>query len=82
MYYCCEIPAALKMNCVCKPIWAKQKWRDKWDELEHKWGTAEKNLHHSQQETKETTDELKKSAKVVMEELSSAYDRIKTRLND
>ncbi len=61
---------------------AKAEFKDEWEELEHKWDAAEKNLHHFQQETKETTEDIKKTAKIVMEELSSAYDRIKDRLND
>jgi hypothetical protein len=59
---------------------AKAELEDEWRDLELKWETAEKNLQHLQSEAKETTDEWRSSAKVVMEELSAAYDRIKGRL--
>jgi wobble nucleotide-excising tRNase len=61
---------------------AKAEFRDEWQELELKWETAEKNLNHLQKEAKETTEDVKTSAKIVLEELSSAYDRIKNRLKD
>jgi wobble nucleotide-excising tRNase len=61
---------------------AKAEFRDEWQELELKWETAEKNLNHLQKEAKETTEDVKTSAKIVLEELSSAYDRIKDRLKD
>ena len=61
---------------------AKAEFRDEWQELELKWETTEKNLNHLQKEAKETTEDVKTSAKIVLEELSSAYDRIKDRLKD
>ena len=61
---------------------AKAEFRDEWQELELKWEIAEKNLNHLQKEAKETTEDVKTSAKIVLEELSSAYDRIKDRLKD
>ena len=61
---------------------AKAEFRDEWQELELKWETAEKNLNHLQKEAKDTTEDVKISAKIVLEELSSAYDRIKDRLKD
>jgi hypothetical protein len=61
---------------------AKAELEDEWLELELKWETAEKNLQHLKSEAKETSGEWKASAKVVMEELSSAYDRIKQRLGN
>ena len=61
---------------------AQAEFRDEWNELEKKWESAERNLKKVQGEAKETTDEWVASAKVVMEELSSAYDRIKGRLGD
>ena len=61
---------------------AKAEFRDEWQELELKWETAEKNLNHLQKEAKETTEDVKASAKIVLDELSSAYDRIKGRLKD
>jgi wobble nucleotide-excising tRNase len=61
---------------------AKAEFRDEWQELELKWETAEKNLNHLQKEAKETTEDVKTSAKIVLDELSSAYDRIKDRLKD
>jgi hypothetical protein len=60
---------------------AQAELKDEWQELEQKWDGAEKNLKQLQGEAKETTDELVASARVVMEELSSAYDRIKERLS-
>ena len=59
---------------------ARAEFEDEWRELELKWEAAEKNLKHLKGEAKETTDEWRASAKVVMEELSAAYDRIKHRL--
>jgi len=59
---------------------AKAEFEDEWQELELKWEAAEKNLKHLQGEAKETTEEWRKSAKVVMEEISTAYDRIRSRL--
>lgn len=61
---------------------AQAEFKEEWGELEEKWDVAEQNLKQFQEEAKETTDEWKSSAKVVMEELSSAYDRIKNRLGD
>lgn len=61
---------------------AQAELKDEWQELEQKWDSAEQNLKKMQGEAKDTTDELVASAKVVMEELSSAYDRIKGRLSD
>jgi hypothetical protein len=61
---------------------AKAEFRDEWQELELKWESVEKNLGSLQKEAKEATDDLKASARIVMDELSSAYDRIKVRLRD
>lgn len=60
----------------------RAEFKDEWGELEKKWESAEQNLKQVQGDAKETTDEWLASAKVVMEELSSAYDRIKGRLGD
>ena len=59
---------------------AKAELEDEWHDLELKWETAEKNLQHFQSQAKDVSDDWKDSARVVMEELSSAYDRIKSRL--
>jgi len=61
---------------------AQAEMKDEWQELEKKWDSAEQNLKQIQGEAKDTTDELMASARVVMDELSSAYDRIKGRLSD
>lgn len=61
---------------------AQAELKDEWQELEKKWDKAERNLKQFQDDAKETTDEWVASSRVVMEELSSAYDRIKTRLRD
>ena len=61
---------------------AKAELKDEWQELEKKWVVVEKQLHTLQQEAKESTDEFAGSAKIVMDELSAAYTRIKGRLKD
>ncbi|NQX89876.1 MAG: hypothetical protein HRT77_14560 [Halioglobus sp.] len=61
---------------------AQAELKDEWGELEKKWASAEHNLKQMQAGAKDTTDELMTSAKVVMDELSSAYDRIRARLKD
>jgi len=61
---------------------ARAEFRDEWDEVEKKWQKAEQQLNRVQDHAIETTAEMQRSAKVVMEELASTYDRIKERLND
>jgi DNA repair exonuclease SbcCD ATPase subunit len=61
---------------------ARAEFRDEWDEVEKKWQKAEQNLRHVQDHAIETTAEMQRSAKVVMEEIASTYQRIKERLDD
>ena len=61
---------------------ARAEFRDEWDEVEKKWQKAEQKLKHVQDQAIETTAEMQRSAKVVMEEIASTYDRIKARLDD
>ena len=61
---------------------ARAEFRDEWDEVEKKWQKAEQKLHRVQDHAIETTAEMQRSAKVVMEEIASTYDRIKERLDD
>jgi len=61
---------------------ARAEFEDEWRELEVKWEAAEKNLKHLKDEAKETTDEWRGSARIIMDELSSAYDRIRDRLGN
>ena len=61
---------------------ARAEFRDEWDEVEKKWHKAEQKLHHVQDQAIETTAEMQRSAKVVMEEIASTYQRIKERLDD
>ncbi len=61
---------------------AQAELKDEWQELEKMCDKAVRNLKKFQDDAKETTDEWVASSRVVMEELSSAYDRIKARLRD
>jgi len=61
---------------------ARAEIRDEWEELEDKWKYAEKKLDKLQHEAKDSAVELGDSAKIVLEEISQAYDRIKQRLSD
>jgi DNA repair exonuclease SbcCD ATPase subunit len=61
---------------------ARAEFRDEWDEVEKKWQTAEQKLNSVQDHAIETTAEMQRSAKVVMEEIASTYQRIKKRLDD
>jgi DNA repair exonuclease SbcCD ATPase subunit len=61
---------------------ARAEFRDEMEEIEQKWQKAEQVFDHLQDKAVETTAEMQSSAKVVMEEISSAYDRIRQRLDD
>ncbi len=61
---------------------AKSEFKDEWDKLEVKWQSAEKSLNKLETEAKEATEDIGQATKVVMDELSSAYNRIKDRLSD
>lgn len=61
---------------------ARAELRDELDEVEKKWQKAEQQLKRVQDHALETTDEMQRSAKVIMEEIAATYDRIKKRLDD
>jgi DNA repair exonuclease SbcCD ATPase subunit len=61
---------------------ARAEFRDEWNEVEEKWQKAEQALNRVQDQAIETTAEMQKSAKVIMEEIASTYERIKQRLDD
>ena len=61
---------------------AKREIQDEWEVVEEKWHVAEKKLNDLKDDAIESTLEMKNSAHIIMEEISSAYDRIKKRLND
>ncbi len=61
---------------------ARAEFGDEWNEVEEKWQKAEQALNRVQDQAIETTAEMQKSAKVIMEEIASTYDRIKERLDD
>ena len=60
---------------------ARAEFRDEWNELEKKWQKAEQAFGRLQDQAIETTTEMQRSTKVVMEEIASAYDRIRQRLD-
>ena len=61
---------------------ARAEFREELEELEQKWQKAEQAFDRLQDEAVETTAEMQQSAKVVMEEIGKAYERIRKRLND
>ncbi len=61
---------------------ARAEFRDEWNEVEEKWQKAEQVFDRVQDQAIETTAEMQHSAKVIMEEIASTYDRIKERLDD
>ncbi len=61
---------------------ARAEFRDEWNEVEEKWQKAEQAFDRVQDQAIETTAEMQKSAKVIMEEIASTYERIKQRLDD
>ena len=61
---------------------ARAELGDEWDEVEKKWQKAEQKLKRVQDHAIETTAEMQRSAKVIMEEIASTYERIKKRLDD
>jgi DNA repair exonuclease SbcCD ATPase subunit len=64
---------------------ARAEFRDEWNAVEEKWQKAEQAFDRVQdraiETTAETTAEMQHSAKVIMEEIASTYDRIKERLD-
>ena len=61
---------------------AKAELKEEWVVLEEKWQNAEKQLHQLQDDAIESTSEMKQSAHIIMEEISTAYKHIKERLHD
>ncbi|MFT5220883.1 MAG: hypothetical protein ACI9LO_002572 [Planctomycetota bacterium] len=61
---------------------ARAELREELEELEGKWQKAEQKFSRIQDNAIETTLEMKDSAKVIMQEISVAHDRIKQRLDD
>ena len=61
---------------------ARAEFGDEWNEVEKKWQKAEQELNRVQDHAIETTAEMQHSAKIIMEEISSTYQRIKKRLDD
>lgn len=61
---------------------AKADLKDEWKVLEEKWKIADKKFHHLQDEAIESSEEMKNSTHIIMEEISIAYKRIRARLGD
>ncbi len=59
---------------------ASMEAKDEWEQAETTWAGLKDNLDDIVDETKETTEELLASAKVVADELGQTYERIKKRL--
>ena len=58
---------------------AKAEIKDELVELEKRWHEVEHKMHELKSDAIEASEEVKTSTKVVIEELGSAYRRIKTR---
>jgi hypothetical protein len=67
---------------VARAYLAKAELKDEREALEIKWLEAEKKIHHLQDEAIETTQEMKYSAHIILEEIYTAYKRIKARLDN
>lgn len=61
---------------------ARAELRDEWEEVEKKWQQAEHKFDRLQDQAVETTAEMQRSARVIMEEIAKTYDRIKQRLDE
>lgn len=61
---------------------ARAELKQEWRVLEEKWQKAEKQIHHLQDDAIESTTDMKLSAHIIMDEISTAYKRIKERLHD
>lgn len=61
---------------------ARAELRDEWEEVEEKWQQAEQQFSRLQDQAVETTAEMQRATRVVMEEIAKTYDRIKQRLDD
>ena len=61
---------------------ARAELRKEWDDVEKKWRDAEQKFDTVLDDAGETAREAQGVLKVVGEEISAAYDRIKARLDD
>ena len=61
---------------------AQAELKDELEELEPKWHEAQKKFNELKQGTEEAAADVQNTMKVVVDELSTAYARIKTRLKD
>lgn len=61
---------------------ARAECREEWNDVEETWQQVRQKPSRIQDQSIETTDEVQSSAKVIMEEIPNAYDRIKQRLDD
>ena len=59
---------------------ASMEAKGEWEQAEATWAGLKDNLDDIVDETKETTEELLASAKIVADELGQTYERIKKRL--
>ena len=56
--------------------------KDEIEEVEKAWHEVEKKMREFKEDAVETSAEIRASTKVVLEEIGSAYQRIKSRLDD
>jgi predicted nucleic acid-binding Zn-ribbon protein len=61
---------------------AQAELKDELEALEPKWLEAQEKFEEIKQGTEETAADVQNAVKVVADELSAAYTRIKARLND
>jgi hypothetical protein len=61
---------------------AQAELKDELDELEPKWQEAQGKFEELKQGSEEVASDVQNAAKVVADELSNAYARIKARLGD
>ena len=59
----------------------KAELEDEWEALEDKFSRAERKFNHLQHEAQESGAEIKQAFDVIGEEISTAYARIKSRLD-
>jgi chromosome segregation ATPase len=56
--------------------------KEDWEQAEEKWESLKAKIADISDEAKETGEDFLQASKTIAEELSLAYDRIKTRLKD
>lgn len=61
---------------------AQAELKDELEELEPKWQEAQQKFEELKQGSEEVATDVQNAVKVVVDELSTAYARIKRRLND